>query len=261
MKQRRRNRRKRTRKSRKKWTKSEPNLGPPASGVGLGYGGREPIQPNSDQDLLTYAIRATGFLPMVLIVVFLSSNSWYLTHIPTWLEPLLQKQIAALTLTAGHAALVGLLLNNRGRFNWSTHAMLIAAAATATAGHRSIGESTVGHIVIVTLFLTTIPAVWAERLSSLARRTWNFLWSKKGLTLIGAATFVILVAFNHARDENYIRNWLIIPTGIFLGGLIAAQVCWAVLKLSFKYVPALFRLLRSRAFRIWLKIKKPMSRG
>ena len=139
--------------------------------------------------------------------------------------------------------------------------MLIAAVATATAGHRSIGESTVGHTVTVTLFLTTIPAVWAERLSFLTRRTWNFLWSKKGLTIIGAATFVILVTFNQGRDENYIRNWLMIPASILLGGFIAVQVCWVVLKLSFKYVPILFRILRSRVSRIWQKIKKLMYRG
>ena len=261
MEQRKRNREKRARRLRKKGTKSEPNLGPPDAGVGLDNGGRDLIQPNSDRDILTHAIRATGFLPMVLVVIFLSSHPWYLTGTPTWLEPLLQKQIAALTLTAGHAALVGLLLNNRGRFNWSTYAMLIASVATATAGHRSIGESTIGHTVTVTLFLTTIPAVWAERLSFLTRRTWNFLWSKKGLTIIGAATFVILVAFNQARDENYIRNWLIIPMGIFLGGFIAVQVCWVVLKLSFKYVPVLFRLLGSRASRIWQKINRLMHRG
>ena len=259
--QRRRNREKRSRRLRKERNKCRPDPEPPTVDSEPDNGEEEPVHPDYDRDLLAYAIRATGFLPMILVVAFLSSHTWYLTSVPQWAAPLLQKQVAVLTLTAGHAALVGLLLNNRGRFNWSTYAMLIAAVATATAGHRSIGDSTVGHTVTVMLFVTTIPAVWAERLSSSARRLWNVLWSKKGITVMGVAAVVILVAFNQARDENYIRNWLIIPSVIFIGSLVAANVCWAILKLSIKWAPVLFRPVRTKMARIWRNIRNSGSQG
>ena len=115
---------------------------------------------------LTHAIRLTGIAPIVLLVVSLALHDLFPRYIPHWFQPIIDKDVAVLTLSAGHAAIIGLLISNRGRFNWSTYALFIAALATALAGFRTIGESTPGHVVALMLFLLTGPAVWAEWLSA-----------------------------------------------------------------------------------------------
>ena len=192
---------------------------------------QQPTRPR----ILVQAIRAGGILPIGLLVMLLSTHHLYPT--PHWFEPISDKQAAVLTLSAGHAGIIGLLINNGGRFTWSTYALLIAAVATALAGYRTIGESPVGQVTAVTLALLTIPAVWAEYIDTKARRTWNFGRSKKGFLILLLAVGIILAAYNQYQNEHYLRNWILIPLGIFLGCMASVHILWLLFNLcsrSFK---------------------------
>ena len=122
-------------------------------------------------NLLAVAIRTTGIAPIAFLVVALSLHELYPTIIPRWFEPIVDKQTAVLTLSAGHAGIIGLLISTKGRLTPSTYALLIAAVATALAGFRTIGDSISGQAVATTLALLTIPAVWSELLSNLLSST------------------------------------------------------------------------------------------
>ena len=194
---------------------------------------------------LTHAIRLTGIAPIVLLVVSLALHDLFPRYIPHWFQPIIDKDVAVLTLSAGHAAIIGLLISNRGRFNWSTYALFIAALATALAGFRTIGESTPGHVVALMLFLLTGPAVWAEWLSANTIRIWRLARTRRGITTVFVVVFVVAVAYNQAMDENYIRNWLLIPLGILTAIVIGACVLWLLLKLIYRYAPTVFGWLYS----------------
>ena len=73
-----------------------------------------------ETSILTHAVRAVGIAPITLLVVILGSHQLYPGAIPIWFRPILDKQIAVLTLSAGHAGIIGLLISNRGRSTWST---------------------------------------------------------------------------------------------------------------------------------------------
>ena len=195
---------------------------------------------------LGIAIRAAGLAPIALLVIFLASHNLWPWSIPHWFQPIIDKEVAVLTLSAGHAGIIGLLINNRGRFTFSTYALFIAAVATALAGLRTIGESTPGVVIAMMLFLLTVPAVWAKALSVEIQQAWVFVRSWRGISIISLVVALIGIAYNQFRDEDYIKNYILIPFGILAGIALVILVIWLLLKLSYKYVPTLFAWLRSR---------------
>lgn len=204
-------------------------------------------EPRAEEpDVLALAIRYAGFTPLVLLVSILSLHDRYQQPMPQWFQPLVDDQTAILTLCAGHAAIIGLLISTKGRFIWSTYAMLIAAVATALAGHRTIGESTAGHTVAITLALSIFPAVWAEWLSTKIHWALKFVRSRMGLSVILIFVTVVVVAYNQSRNENYIRDWFLIPLGILTAIAISAWILWLLTKLVKRYAPILFAWIRSK---------------
>ena len=199
---------------------------------------------------MAHAIRAAGISPIVALSGILLTHHLYQSFLPGWFDPLLNNQVAILTLCAGHAGIIGLWLNSRGRPNWSTLALMLAAIATAGAGYRSVGESTAGHVVVVLLFLLLGPSIWAEPISAGLSWCWRFMRSKKGL-LTGALTIVAilwiaLVTYNQLQNENYIRNWILIPLAIILGFAVSSTILWALLRLGLKYLAAHRSWIRGR---------------
>ena len=196
--------------------------------------------------ILTHAVRAVGIAPITLLVVILGSHQLYPGAIPLLFQPILDKQIAVLTLSAGHAGIIGLLISNRGRSTWSALALLTAATATALAGYRTIGESTVGQFVALSLALLTIPAVWPERLSAKIQSFWALARTLRGISTILLVASVVWIAYYQSQYENYIRDFILIPLAILAGIVIAACVLWLLFRLGHRYVPTLFAWLRSR---------------
>ena len=170
----------------------------------------------------------------------LTTHHFYSDQIPQWFLPIVEKQVAALTLCAGHAAIIGLWINREPQPKWSSFVLLVAAFATAGAGYRSIGEETAGHILVLLLFLLFIPAMWAEHISRGLVRFFRFLKTKRGIIAVALVIWVPLVFYNQWQNENYIRNWLLIPLGILLGFVISASLMWLVLRLAFRYLPAAY---------------------
>lgn len=190
-----------------------------------------------ESSFLTHAVRATGILPIVALVGILTTHHLYADDIPLWFFPIIEKQVATLTLCAGHAAIIGLWINREIRHRWSTFALIVAALATAGAGYRSIGEDVVGHVLVLMLFMLLIPAIWAESVSRMISRTSRLLKSKKVFFLIGLVLWVLLMYYNQLHNENYIRNWLLIPLGILCGFIVSAFLLWLTLRLSFSHMP------------------------
>ena len=193
--------------------------------------------------VLTNAIRIAGLAPIALLVAYFTLHDSLPGLVPSWLQPVVDKEVAVLTLSAGHAGIIGLLISTKGRFRWGTYALFIAATATAVAGVRTIGESAPGQAVAVMLMLLTIPAVWAEKVSANLSKAWNFARSWSGLSTISLIAALIGIAYNQARDENYIRNWILIPVGILFGIAATVLVLWLLIKLGYKVVPILFAWL------------------
>lgn len=202
-----------------------------------------------EPDALAFAIRAAGIGPLALLVSTLALHELIPWPIPSWFRPIVDNQTAVLTLCAGQATIIGLLISTKGRFVWSTYALLIAAAATALAGHRTIGESTSGHLVAVTLPLLTVPAVWAEWLSTKIRWVWTSVRSRKGLSVILIFFAVVVTAYNQSRNENYIRDWFLIPLGILAGIGVATCVLWLVAKLVTRCFQTVYSWLSSKIVR------------
>ena len=194
----------------------------------------------------TEAIRLAGLAPIALLVVSLASHDLWPLRIQRWLQPIVDQEVAVLTLSAGHAAIIGLLISNKGRFKSGTVAMLIAAVATALAGYRTIGESTSGVVIALMLLLLTVPAVWAEALSARIRRGWVYVRSLKGISTILLGMGLVGIVYFQSRDEDYIKNFILIPLAILAGIALVAFVIWLLLKLAYKYVPPLSGWLRSR---------------
>ena len=57
---------------------------------------------------LARAIRVTGIAPIALLVVSLASHDLFPGRIPHWFQPIIDKEVAVLTLSAGHAGIIGL---------------------------------------------------------------------------------------------------------------------------------------------------------
>lgn len=238
MDERRRNRRKKNRQRRKQkepaqgsdtrpWTEVTANTdGEPGGNLKL-----------TNASVFTHAIRAAGILPIGVLISILVTHHFYTGQIPPWFRPIIEEQVAVLTLCAGHAAIIGLWANRTTQHRWSTVALVIAAFATAGAGYRSVGDSLSGHVVVILLFLLLIPSIWAESINSGLSRFRRFTRSKKGLCTILALIWVPLVFYNQWQDENYIRNWLLIPYGILLGITVSAILLWFFLKLAFRFLP------------------------
>ena len=203
-------------------------------------------QQEGKQPALTEAIRLAGIAPIALLVGSLALHDLWPLPIPDWFQPIIEHKVAVLTLSAGHAAIIGLLISYKGRFTSGNYAMYIAAAATALAGLQTIGDSTPGVVIALMLLLLTVPAVWAEALSADAQRVWAFVRSLKGISIILFGLASVGIAYFQSRDENYIRNFILIPFAILAGIVLAAFVIWLLLKLIYKYVPPLYGWLRSR---------------
>ena len=206
--------------------------------------------------LLAGAIRTVGIAPIALLVAALSLHELYPGPIPRWLEPIVDKQTAVLTLSAGHAGIIGLLISTKGRFTPSTYALLIAAVATALAGFRTIGDSTAGQAVAATLALLTIPAVWSEFLSTLPMRVWYFARSPKGILVILFVTSVMSVAYNQSLNENYIRDWMLIPFGVLTGIVVASYLVWILAKLIYRFAPVLFSGINSAGSIVYRRVPR-----
>ena len=187
--------------------------------------------------VLSHVVRAVGIAPITLLVVILGSHQLYPGAIPLWFQPILEKQIAVLTLSAGHAGIIGLLISNRGRSTWSAFALLTAATATTLAGYRTIGESTVGQLVALTLALLTIPAVWPEWLSTKIRRFWAFVRTLRGVSTIVLVASVVGIAYYQSQYENYIRDFILKPFGILAAIVLAASILWLLIRFIHRYVP------------------------
>ena len=222
---------------------SEPAA--PASGDNVDRIGKD--SPGMEGCVLTQVIRAAAIVPLALLVILLASHPLYLGLIPQWFQPVVGKQVAVLTLTAGHAAIIGLLINNRGRFTWSSYVLFVAGVATALAGFRTIGESTPGVVIALMLILLTFPAVWADAFNAGIRRVWRFICTLWGISVILLVAGVVGIVVNQWKDENYILNWILIPTGITAAFFVSVGVLWQLLKLSCRYGPPTFASLRTLA--------------
>ena len=209
---------------------------------------------------LAQAIRAVAILPMASLVILLASHPLEPRLIPQWFLPIVDRQVAVLTLTAGHAGIIGLLINNRGRLTWSTYALFVAGVATALAGFRTIGESTPGVVIALMLILLTLPAVWAETFSAVIRRAWRFARTTRGISVILLVAGIVGIVINQLRDENYIMNWILIPMGITAAFFISVGVLWQLLKLSCRYGPPVFSSLRTRAAATFMRKSRRRSR-
>ena len=205
-------------------------------------------QTQDNPTLLVFAIRMASILPIAFTVTILAlPNDFYLDHLPWWFRQALDKQVAILTLCAGQAGITGLLMRTKGRITPSTYALFVAAAATALAGYRAIGESAVGQTIVITLALSTVPAVWAESISAKVKQIWGFLASQKRIFAIAIVLTLALMAYNEHRTENYIRNWILIPVGILVAAFLLVRSLQLTLRLAFKYTPMLWARLSKRA--------------
>ena len=195
--------------------------------------------------LFANAARVIGIAPIAVLVAALALHDLWPWRIPQWLQSIVDMEVAVLTLSAGHAGIIGLLISSRGRLTWSIYPLFVAAVATALAGNRTIGESTPGQVVTLVLFLLTIPAVWPDIVSTKLQETWSFLRSLRGVTtfLIGIALGI--AAYFQSRDEDYVKDWILIPLGILLGFVLSTIVVWILLRLSYKCAQLL--LSRSKA--------------
>ena len=242
LKERRRDRGKRSRQRRKRQTRVSDAQGHPSGSIS-DNGSKEPTveQAPAGSMLLAHAIRATGILPIVVLISILLTHHFYATHIPRWFHPIVQQDVAVLTLCAGHAGIVGISIGlRRVRNGWSTYALAIAAFATAGAGYRAIGEDLAGHVVILSLFILLIPSIWAESISKMLSNLGRFARTRKGRASILLFVSVPLIIYNQIQNENYIRNWIVIPLLVILGILITTVVLWLLLKLVRKYLPSVF---------------------
>ena len=193
-------------------------------------------------DILVLTLRAIGVLPIVLLVAILAIDSFIAGIAPNWLLPVIDEKVAVLTLSAGHAAIIGLMMRNRGRITLSAYPLLVAGIATALAGFHSIGDSTVGAAVALSLDLMTALAIWAVGISTWMRRIWPNLRSIRTLltfVLFAIAYFAIstavrmIVAFQ-SQDENYWRNWLLIPFLVLVAFVFALAVVWRLMRLAYR---------------------------
>ena len=261
MDERRRNRRKKNRQIRKQkepvqGSDTRPWTRVTAPTDGETGGNLKPTHPSA----FTHAIRAAGILPIAVLISILVTHHFYTGQIPPWFKPIIEKQVAVLTLCAGHAGIIGLWVNRTIQHRWSNFALVIAAFATAGAGYRSVGDSLAGHVVVILLFLLLIPSIWAESINNGLSRFWRFARSKKGVYTILALIWVPLVFYNQWQDENYIRNWLLIPYGILLGIIVSTAVLWFLLKLAFRFLPVAWSWVKRQIASAFKKLASKVRR-
>lgn len=218
------------------------------------------VQAEVKPTLLTNAIRFTGIAPIAVLVAALASHDLWPWRTPQWFQSIVDMEVAVLTLSAGHAGIIGLLISSRGRFTWSIYPLLIAAVATALAGNRTIGESTPGQVVTLLLFFLTVPAVWADTVSAKLQESWSFIWSFRGVTtfLIGIALGI--AAYFQSKDEDYVKDWILIPLGVLIGIALSAIVVWILFRLSYKYIQVLLSWSKARASVFYRKVTRRRSK-
>ena len=195
---------------------------------------------------LTHVIRLTAITTIALLILSVMTRDLSPWPIPHWFRPLADREIAVLTLSAGHLAYIGIHIANKGKSDLSKYALSIAALATSFAGFRALGETIPGNVITLMLFFLTGLAIWAEKFIANLRRIWRCVWSWCGLV-----TFVLLIAaviacYFQAHDENYIKNWILIPFGIIVGIAVSIFVVWILIRLGYKYVPRMCSWLKSR---------------
>ena len=190
---------------------------------------------------------------MAMLVAILATHGYYIDRIP-WFQPIIEKQVAVLTLTAGQAAIIGLLMNKR-IFEWSSLALLIAAIATYTAGYQIIGDNTAEQVIAIVLFFSGILIVFAKRISAGINKTWRFVWPKNGSFTIFAIVGLIAFIYNQSRDENYFINWILIPSAVFVGFVVSIGVLWLLIKLSINRFITVYQWLRPRISYVYKRLK------
>ena len=191
--------------------------------------------------VLARALRMVSFIPMTMIVVGFSLLHFLETSLPEWARPVAENDTAILTVTAGNAAINAILITWNKARGWGSFALLIAAYATYLAGYRSIGDDTVSVGILTILFLSMIPAIFADAIAKGTVRTVDqaglFVLSPTGRILIMVIVFTIMVAYYQRRDEDYIVNWILKPLGIIVAVLITGALTW----MAFAHAPKLLR--------------------
>ena len=215
------------------------------------------VQPRKESTLSIYIIRVVGFIPMVALVAILATTHLYTNPFP-WFQPIVENQIAILTLTAGHAAIMGLLIG-KNLSGLSTVALSTAALATYLAGYHAIGDDPAGQVLTIVLLLSGIMVVSAKCIVTVTKKVWSFVWSRKGLAAIAIVVAIAVATYNQLRNENYFRDWIFIPIATFIGFVIFVAISWLLIKLSAKYFRATYSWLNRRTMYTynWLSKRRP----
>ena len=204
----------------------------------------------------TLVIQTVGIIPILALVSILGTHHLYSAYIPGWFSPIIENQVAILALAAGNAGIIGLYAASQGKPADGTLPLLIAALATTFAGFRQIGDSTAGHSVFIGLFILVLVTIFAQHISNGIQWLWAFVRSKRGIVAIVSVISVVAIAYSQSQNENYIRDWFLIPLGIILGIVVAGTIIWSILKLSFKYLPILYAWVSSRVRERWQRRRR-----
>ena len=105
-------------------------------------------------------------------------------------------------------------------------------------------------MVALLLFALFIPTMWAEQIVAVLSRLWRFFRHQKGWFILLGIIAAGAIIYRQSQDENYFRNWILIPIGIFLGVIVAVVLLWAAFKLSLRFWPiawAWFKRVLSKA--------------
>ncbi len=178
-------------------------------------------------------LRIAFIVPLTLLVVALGIHQYWPWHTPQWFQSIADKEIEVLTLSAGHLVVIGLLITNNGRFKSGAYTLYVAAVAMAIVGFKRFADVVPDSVAV--LILWTMPAIWAEGVSAILKSFWNSLrwWFITCILLgIGAGVAIEITIYMQARDENYIRDWILIPLGIVA---VTAAIIWALLRLAYKF--------------------------
>ena len=219
-------------------------------------------QPHQKSPLLTGLVKAAGFIPMLALVAILGTNQFYINLIP-WFQPVIDDQVAILTLTAGNAAIIGIFMD-KNLSGLNKVALLTAAIATYLAGHQAIGDNIAGKFITIVLSLSAIVVILAEFIVAGFEKARRFIRSWTGLLFI---LFVVvgipIAAYNQLQNENYIRDWILIPIAAIIGFAILVAILWLLVKLSLKCSRVAYSRLKwlLQYIRNWLGRHRPGQRG
>ena len=220
------------------------------------------IQQESKPTLLAHLIRLVAFLPIVVPITILALPSMLSGLIPAYFQSILDEHVRLpiLTMTAGNAGIMGIFLQSGSRATWATLALSCAALATYIAGHTALDlgklNSNAAYTIITTQLLSVVAIIMANSISrmtiSLTKTIRSILWSKSTLYFVGVIIFVLTVSYNQSRNENYIRDWLLIPFGIVFGLILALLGLWAFIRfLWFAY-----KRVKKLVSNLWFRFKK-----